>query len=206
MINGLKTSLALQKSILARQLLDNVKARFPNLESNPVFAQPTYLDPRFKKNGFNEADSLRKCRDLITNSLNQLVQKSLDDAEHNPPLLVASKSRSEEGDDGIWSHYKKKVANIKPTSVVSSILEMRQYTEEQLVGLKGDPLEWWRIRQLVFPNLSKVARKHLGIVATSVPSERIFSKAGVLVSERRNRLNPENVEKIIFLNANFEYI
>ena len=36
----------------------------------------------------------------------------------------------------------------------------------------------------------------------SVPSERLFSKAGQLVSERRNRLKPSNVDMLLFLNNN----
>ena len=40
----------------------------------------------------------------------------------------------------------------------------------------------------------------LSIPATSIPSERLFSKAGQLLSERRSRLKPKNVDKILFLN------
>lgn len=83
---------------------------------------------------------------------------------------------------------------------------MRQYADEQLLPLKEDPLKWWKARELVYPLLSKMAKKYLGIVATSVPSERICSTAGVVVSERRSRLKPDHVEKILFLNANYEYI
>lgn len=205
MISGLKTTLALQKSNFAIHLLANMNARYPSLESNPVLAQPTYIDPRFKKNGFNNADSLQKCRELIKNSVERLEKQSLDDAENIAPPLVAP-GASTDRDEGIWSHFKKKVANIRPSSTVSSILEMRQYAEDQLLDIKSDPLQWWKKRQLVFPNLSKVARKHLCIVATSVPSERIFSKAGLLVSERRSRLKPETIDKMIFLNANFEHV
>ncbi|KYM96031.1 hypothetical protein ALC62_13318, partial [Cyphomyrmex costatus] len=38
------------------------------------------------------------------------------------------------------------------------------------------------------------------IVATSVPSERIFSKAGNNVTENCNRLSPKHLQEILFLN------
>lgn len=45
----------------------------------------------------------------------------------------------------------------------------------------------------------------LSVPATSVPCERIFSKTGQIISERRNRLSHNKVEKIIFLNANLKH-
>lgn len=43
--------------------------------------------------------------------------------------------------------------------------------------------------------------KYLSIPATSVPSERVFSKAGFVCNQRRNRLEPKKVDQILFLNA-----
>ena len=52
-------------------------------------------------------------------------------------------------------------------------------------------------------NLSqKIAKKYLCIPGTSVPAERVFSKAGELVSMRRSRLKPKNVNMFLFLNKN----
>ena len=39
-------------------------------------------------------------------------------------------------------------------------------------------------------------------MATSVPSERLFSVAGNIVSAKRAALLPENVEKLVFLHEN----
>lgn len=44
-----------------------------------------------------------------------------------------------------------------------------------------DLLNWWKVRQDQFPLLSVVARKVLGIPATSACCERIFSKGGNIV-------------------------
>ncbi|POM74463.1 LOW QUALITY PROTEIN: Zinc finger BED domain containing hypothetical protein 1-like [Phytophthora palmivora] len=40
---------------------------------------------------------------------------------------------------------------------------------------KTDPFKWWRVHKNVYPNLSKLARKWQGAVATSVPSD-VFDK------------------------------
>lgn len=56
--------------------------------------------------------------------------------------------------------------------------------------------------QMVYEGLTAVVKARLSIVATSVASESVFSKTGQIVTERRNRLNPETVRQIVFLNAN----
>ena len=43
-----------------------------------------------------------------------------------------------------------------------------------------------------------LVRVYLAIPSTSVSSERMFSKAGVIISECRSRLAPEKVEQIAF--------
>ena len=50
--------------------------------------------------------------------------------------------------------------------------------------------------------LVPVAKKILAIPATSTPSERSFSVAGRLIEERRTSLDPENVDKLLFLHSN----
>jgi hypothetical protein len=47
-----------------------------------------------------------------------------------------------------------------------------------------------------------VVKKIFCIPATSVPSEQIFSKAGLLISKQRNGLKPSNVDMLIFFNKN----
>jgi hypothetical protein len=42
----------------------------------------------------------------------------------------------------------------------------------------------------------------LTVPATSVPSEKMFSSAGLIVAKLRNKLSSEVVDQIIFLNKN----
>lgn len=53
-----------------------------------------------------------------------------------------------------------------------------------------------------FKPLQRCATKYLCVPATSVPSERIFSKAGQIVSDKRSRIKPKNVDMLLFISQN----
>lgn len=63
---------------------------------------------------------------------------------------------------------------------------------------------FWRERACQFPWLSTLASKLLCIPATSTPSERVFSVAGLTISAKRSTLNPSNVDKTIFVHDNYD--
>ena len=69
-----------------------------------------------------------------------------------------------------------------------------------------DPVVWWKESKDAnkFQLLGAVARKYLAAPASSVSSERLFSSAGNIITDQRNRLDPERAEILLFLNQNFK--
>jgi len=67
-----------------------------------------------------------------------------------------------------------------------------------------DVLEYWQKAGKNMPVLSVVARKFLAVTATSVASERLFSKTGYIISDRRALLKPNKVQDLTFLNCNWQ--
>ena len=51
----------------------------------------------------------------------------------------------------------------------------------------------------------KSQKRYLCVPATSTPSERCFSTAGELVSQRRSNLSDQNIKMILFLNKNLRH-
>lgn len=79
---------------------------------------------------------------------------------------------------------------------------MRQYIDSKVLPMDTDPIEYWS-SQSQFPSaFADFAKKILCIPATSVPSERIFSKTGQVISERRSNLKPKYVNILIFVGQN----
>jgi len=71
-----------------------------------------------------------------------------------------------------------------------------------LLPRNEDPLLWWKEHASSYPLLSCLAKKLLCIPASSAPSERIFSTAGLTVKANRSRLHADLVADMIFLNKN----
>ena len=63
-------------------------------------------------------------------------------------------------------------------------------------------IRWWKENEKDYKILSNLAKKYLCIPATSVPAERLLSKAGEFISIRRNRLKSKNVDMLLFSNKN----
>lgn len=87
---------------------------------------------------------------------------------------------------------------------IQSVKEQVTRYQRQHVGINENPLKWWKENRLLFPELAALARKRLSIAGTSVPSERLFSAAGNLLSAKRSSLAPENVDMLLFLNKNLK--
>ncbi|KAK3925940.1 E3 SUMO-protein ligase ZBED1 [Frankliniella fusca] len=71
----------------------------------------------------------------------------------------------------------------------------------QVEGLLGYWQSEFESPTALLRNLAKLAHRLLGRPATSAPSERVFSAAGFVIQERRTRLAPELVDKILFLHS-----
>lgn len=75
------------------------------------------------------------------------------------------------------------------------------YVDAQAEKIQQNPLVFWKDMEGIYPILAPIARKYLTVVATSVPSERLFSKVGNIITEKRNRLKGETAAKLAFLES-----
>lgn len=82
------------------------------------------------------------------------------------------------------------------------VKELDSFLDEPNEAEDSNPLKWWQTNQSKYPTVAVVARMFLCIPATSVASERVFSKCGRVCSERRSLLSPQHVEHLVFLSQN----
>ena len=87
----------------------------------------------------------------------------------------------------------------EPAPIVTT--ELQTYRDYVLQGVYKDLTDWWYTHRTEFPTLSIVARNVFCAMATSAASERNFSVAGNVVSDRRSCLKSSSVNDILFLNS-----
>ena len=183
---------------LKLNLLDAVSRRLSPLENNKLVAKATFLDPRFKKYAFGVEDHAKNAQQWVTDEVAQLIANNQREAD--VPAAMETDVRS----DDLWSYFDEKVANQTnlATPSTSAHLAVKQYVEMKAINRKMNPLDFWRNHEKTFPELAILAQKYLCVPATSVPSERLFSKTGCLTQDRRSRLGSKKMNQIIFINGN----
>ena len=77
--------------------------------------------------------------------------------------------------------------------------ELDVYLEESLLPRTPsfDSLSWWKINELKFSTLQKMARDLLAIPVSTVTSKLAFSTSGRLISPHRSRLHPTTLEALM---------
>jgi len=68
------------------------------------------------------------------------------------------------------------------------------------------PLEFWKKWQNHLPGLAKIAKKYLGVQASSAACERMFSTAGYIFSLQRRRMSVLLFTTLVFLKLNQELL
>lgn len=75
--------------------------------------------------------------------------------------------------------------------------EFQKYLNHQVAAENFDLRKWWFQNKSQYPNLFKMFLKLSCIPASSAPSERTFSTAGLIITDRRSQLLPKSVENLI---------
>lgn len=104
-----------------------------------------------------------------------------------------------------WQHpilQQMRIANRRETKAQTEFHpEIHKYQEETDSGGLS-VLEWWRVNEVRYPLLSKVACQYLCIPASSATSERAFSAAGLIVTPLRNGLDEKTSRSLTRLSFN----
>ena len=65
-------------------------------------------------------------------------------------------------------------------------------------------LQWWGRYHLRYPKIANLARHRLCAKASSATSECAFSKAGLVISKKRQRLSADHVDGISLLGWHYK--
>lgn len=183
---------------LTQSLSQDISTRFGAFEKQEHFSLATILDPRFKTYGFNNEhaaeEATRKLKEIISSDEGSSVIVE----NGGPP-----NAKEGEQHDG-WAYFDAKVKDLKCVSNENSCCqELKHYLSAPLLRRDEDPLQWWKSNEDIYPSLIQYVRKYHCVVASSVPAERVLSKAGQIVVTQRNQFGGTKLNEMLFLNMNF---
>lgn len=165
-------------------------------KSNWIYCICLVLDPRHKIESFNATtwgkemkdQSVKKFEDLYKNEYFIPSESSLNNDLRNS-------STDDDDDIDMSAIYEKSVSDSNWRN------ELTKYYNTRRADKDVDILAWWSTHSKEYPCLAKMARDFLGTPATSVPAERLFSKAGLIIRKHRNQLTAESARSLICLNS-----
>ena len=190
-------------------ILKDLKSRYEQEEQMKLVMKACFLDPRFKAVPFSDIEMTTQIQtELIAESVT-LAQSRLDNADDETPPPPKKQNTTDGLSDllrEMSQKYKASSLNVErhDSKEVMAEREVTRYLQVANVDPDGNPLSWWQQFASVYPMLAPLARRYLAIPATSVPSERLFSGCGQIVTPHRNRLSQESVNKMIFLAKNLK--
>ena len=65
-----------------------------------------------------------------------------------------------------------------------------------------DLLKWWKVKELSWPALSKMAKQYLAAPVSSAGVERVFSAAGKMHGDLRKSMADESLKHSLFAKYN----
>jgi len=193
------------KKILQTAMID----RFSKYESKEEFAIATLLDTRYKEHFFRDKNALKVAKEKLASKLEtELKTTEQDISSYSEEPVTEVKGYLE---TKIWKRIQKNresLLNLENTQLKDNIEKfIRDYCNSPT---EQNVLEFWKglsqSTDEISQKAAKLAKYYLTPPPSSVDVERLFSKAGDVLTKERNLLRPENAEKILFCHENFKHV
>lgn len=202
------------KAIKARSL-EYIESKFVLHQYHRI---ATFLHPNYKSLNFCSSEQKQKAIRDTKHLINQMVATT-----PSPPPPSSSSSSAPSSSSSSNSSYRR--SSRSSTSSTSSSVDSNssflsnyfnrceddldevdiyinmQYIPDESINV----FDWWIERKTIIPNLFKIAMKIHSTPASSMQSERTFSRSGMTISSHRTNLDPRTVENLMILNKNFEF-
>ncbi|KAJ8966354.1 hypothetical protein NQ317_017007 [Molorchus minor] len=98
---------------LGQKLLENLTRRFNLIEENKIYAEATFLDPRFKRHGFSKDSAFETIKQSIIAQATAII--ILEQEKEDSAAEVVCETRINDSDNtkiSIWKDFDEKVSNL----------------------------------------------------------------------------------------------
>jgi hypothetical protein len=179
---------------LRKDLYESVVKRFSDLIETDCFLLATFLDPVFGPKAF----PLIK-RDMVKQRLKYHIGLL-------NPLLMLPKEGSQPLEKLVSSNFTfyDQEHEVQNFDDMDAIIE--KYCGLVSASVYTDSLAFWKAHENSLPLLAPLAKKFLGVPASSASVERMFNISGHVFSNKRRRTGVKLFENLVFLKLNENYL
>ena len=192
--------------VFARELKAQIEARFPDKGTDRVQRRmANYLSPKFRGAHLDQYEKMESTKQEIE----EKIKSYTDIPEDADDTINVDQGELSPTSKMIKRHEEKlkRMRTLTGPNKSKIIIEMDRYEGYTDPGKNMKSiLEWWRQHEAVLPLLASLAKRILAIPASSSKSERVFSTGANIVTAKRNRLSPKNVECLIVIKENMAMV
>ncbi|XP_047135522.1 zinc finger BED domain-containing protein 4-like [Hydra vulgaris] len=207
-IKALETSGDVSVQKLKIAMKNAMEKRFSAIEKTEHYSVATLLNPKYKWYFFQSQAALQNAKHIVMSQMENF--EPLED-ELAPVTQIPSGDNEK---NTAFSHIMSKI--IAQSQTGQNEHSSSKMTREVLKNFLDCPmashcLEFWKnykknATSKIKLALTKVAKKYLTPPPTFTDVERLFSTAGDILSNERNRLLAENLEKLLFCRENLAVV
>nr|CAI5864400.1 unnamed protein product [Callosobruchus analis] len=164
--------------------------RFGNLVEDDKHTIATYLDPRYKSHFFTSviAEQVEsKLLNMTINTIRTRQSNSIQDDDCEPSPKEAE-LKLQLNTLNVNEDQEEDFSTAEDNLLLKIQSHLREYKKEKRLPLHEDPLMWWNGNVHKYLHILPIVRQYLSAPPSSVASEQLFSGAGLIYEEHRNRL------------------
>lgn len=177
----------------------DLSKRYNKEEVKQFLEEASALDPRTKNRKCISYDTWLRLEEMLVEIIDAEEENTPNTIEVEQPtpeikrrkIYALLEDEEDDNEDSVEGA-------LLPVQVAKA--EIESYRREPRIAYEEDPVKYWKSSTTKY--LPRLAMKYLVVQGTSVPSERIFSTAGDIVSAQRSCLKEESVSALIFLKKN----
>lgn len=128
------------------------------------------------------------------------VQSMVNEQAKEPPLEDQEIQEIPTDSKSLWASHDALVnSSHVPRAANPENSELKTFVNGPLAPRTSNPIVLWETLKISFPQIFKVAEKYFSALASSVPSERMFSSTGYIADAKSNRLTSTHLARILYL-------
>ncbi|CAG5059867.1 unnamed protein product [Parnassius apollo] len=159
---GLPAQIILLLDTLKQQLSD----RFQNIESNPMYAEATILDPRFKGFAFREQEKFNVAVTTLRRRLANTATETARGITTETTFVTMAETATQPvaaTSASLWDNFDAELSqHLRPQNqMAAGIRELDKYLNDEMLPGNHDPLIWWESRKGIYSILHQHAKKEI---------------------------------------------